>query len=160
LTGHKSVSWVARAAADLAVFNLQNLIVGIQIGAILLVGGFGILAAQIMMVMQKTRDISILRSIGLRRRDIVALFVTQGALIALLGGLFGDLVAWGLTSYLASLIDPSQPYSDAALYICKDPPSYAVGLVFALLVGTLASALPAWRGARVEPVAVLRGSIG
>jgi lipoprotein-releasing system permease protein len=159
LTGHKTVSWIERAAADLAVFKLQNLIVSIQIAAILIVGGFGILAVQIMMVLQKTRDISILRSIGLRRRDVLAVFVIQGALIALVGGLLGDLGAWGLTSYLDSLIDPTQPYSDSALYIFKDPPSYAIGLAFAVGVGALASLLPAWRGARVEPVAVLRGSV-
>jgi lipoprotein-releasing system permease protein len=159
LTGHKASSWIERAATDLAVFDLENKVVSLQIFAILLVGGFGILAVQIMMVLQKTRDISILRSVGLRRRDILAVFVMQGAMIAIVGGLVGDLGAWGLTSYMASLVEPNAPFSDTTLYIYKDPFAYVLGLGFAVVVGAGASLLPAWRASRVEPVAVLRGSV-
>lgn len=160
LTGHKTVSWIERAAADLAVFRLQNIIVSIQIAAMLIVGGFGILAVQIMMVLQKTQDISILRSIGLRRIDILAIFVAQGALIAFAGALAGDLGAWRLIAYLDSLIDKTRPYSETALYVYDDPTVYVLGAVFAVTVGALASLLPAWRGARIEPVDVLRGRVG
>ncbi len=160
LTRHKSVSWLERAASDLAVFKLQNLVVTIQVLALLVVGGFGILAVQIMMVLQKTHDISILRSVGLRRRDVMAVFVTQGVLIAIAGGLLGDLVAWRLVEWLDSLVDKTRPYSETALYVMRDPPSYVWGLAFGVVVGALASLAPAWRGARVEPVEVLRGRIG
>jgi ABC-type lipoprotein release transport system permease subunit len=62
------------------------MVVRFVIGAILLVGGFGILAIQIMIVLQKQRDIAILRSVGLRRADILRIVLLQGVLIALAGG--------------------------------------------------------------------------
>ena len=83
----------------------------------------------------------------------------QGALLALVGGVVGCLVGWGVTSYLAALVDPTRPYSDTTLYIARDPWAYVLGLASALVVGILASLLPAWRASRVEPVAVLRGSM-
>jgi lipoprotein-releasing system permease protein len=160
LTGYKAVSWIERNAGQLSVFNLQNLIVSIQIVAILTVGGFGILAIQIMIVLQKTHDISIMRSIGLRRRDILGIFLAQGILLALVGGLVGDLIGWRLIEYLDSLVDKSQAYTkEAVLYMYKDPPSFFYGLLFAVLVGSASSLIPAWRGSRVEPVEVLRGRV-
>ena len=158
LTHYKVSSWIERNASSFSLFNLQNTVVGIQILAILTVGGFGILAIQIMIVLQKTFDIAILRSIGLRRRDILLIFMAQGTLLAFLGGLLGDLIGWRFIEFLDSLVDKTKAYSDdAILYMYKDPPSYLYGLLFAMTVGALASFLPAWRGARVEPVDVLRG---
>jgi ABC-type lipoprotein release transport system permease subunit len=60
---------------------------------------------------------------------------------------------------MASLVEPNAPFSDTTLYIYKDPLAYVLGLGFAVVIGAGASLLPAWRAARVEPVAVLRGSV-
>jgi lipoprotein-releasing system permease protein len=161
LTGYDAESWQELNAATLSVFGVQNTVVGFQIGAILVVGGFGILAIQIMIVIQKTRDIAILRSVGFRRRDILSIFLMQGAAVAALGAALGDLLGWRFIAYLDSKYDPSLGYKAVAqLRVEADPRAYLWGALFALIIGMLASMIPAWRGGRVEPVDVLRGQLG
>ncbi len=161
ITGYDSESWQESNANFLSLFDMQNAIIGFVITAIMVVGGFGILAIQIMIVLEKTRDIAILRSVGLRRRDILGVFLSQGAVIAIVGAALGDVLGWRLIKFLGNLDVPSQGLvkSDKFL-VYEDPRFYVIGVVFALTLGLLASLLPAWRGSRVEPVDVLRGQIG
>jgi lipoprotein-releasing system permease protein len=161
LTGYDAESWQEMNSGTLSIYSLQNIIVAFQIGAILVVGGFGILAVQIMIVLQKTRDIAILRSVGLRRVDILIVFLLQGAAVAATGAMTGDLLGWRLIAFLDSLYDPTLGYHGGAqLRVYDDPLAYVWGAVFALVIGLFASLLPAWRGSRVEPVEVLRGQLG
>lgn len=161
LSGYDAESWQETNAAFLGLFEVQNRIIGFVVGAVLLTGGFGILAIQIMIVLQKTRDISILRSVGFRRKDILAVFLLQGAVVALFGGLVGDGLGYAICRLLATVkIRIDGGFVKASSFILADtPPLYAAGLVFALVIGLLASALPALRASRVEPVDVLRGQI-
>ena len=71
-------SWQETNANFLGIFQMQDTITGFVVAAILAVGGFGILAIQIIIVLQKTRDIAILRSVGFHRNDILRLSVAGG----------------------------------------------------------------------------------
>ena len=159
--GYDAESWQETNANFLSLFAMQNMIVRFVIGAILLVGGFGILSIQIMIVLQKQRDIAILRSVGLRRLDILRIFLFQGVVIAIVGGVLGDLLGkvaiWNLSRL--KVASEGLVKSDTFL-VYEDPKFYVWGIVFALVVGVIASLIPAWRGSRVEPVDVLRGQIG
>ncbi|MBL8718125.1 MAG: ABC transporter permease [Myxococcales bacterium] len=159
--GYDAESWQETNANFLGIFAMQNMIVKFVVGAILLVGGFGILAIQIMIVLQKQRDISILRSVGLRRADILRIFLLQGLIIATIGGLLGDGLGKVAIHFLSQLKVKSEGLvkSDTFL-IYEDPKFYVYGFCFAILVGTIAALIPAWRGSKVEPVDVLRGQIG
>ncbi|MGZ3421746.1 MAG: ABC transporter permease [Polyangiales bacterium] len=159
--GYDAESWQETNANFLGLFAMQNMILRFVIGAILLVGGFGILAIQIMIVLQKQRDIAILRSVGLRRLDILRIFLFQGVTIAIVGGIIGDLVGKLAIVQLAKLKVHSEGLvkSDTFL-VYEDPMFYVYGIAFALVVGVIASMIPAWRGSKVEPVDVLRGQIG
>jgi hypothetical protein len=84
--GYEAESWQEANANSLSLFVMQNMIANFVIGSILIVGGFGILAIQIMIVLQKQRDIAILRSVGFRRSDILSIFLLQGVIVSLLGG--------------------------------------------------------------------------
>lgn len=137
------------------------MIVRFVIGAILLVGGFGILSVQIMIVLQKQRDIAILRSIGLRKDDILRIFLFQGIVISLVGGLIGDGLGKVALVLLARLkVHTEGLVKSETFLIYEDPAFYVYGMLFALSVGVVASLIPAWRGSNVEPVDVLRGQIG
>lgn len=161
ITGYDTESWQEANANFLSLFDMQNRIVDMVVAAILVVGGFGILAVQIMIVLQKTRDIAILRSIGLRRRDILLVFLVQGVVVALLGAIFGDLLGWRLVEFLGTLKISSEGLVKSSTFLVyKDPRYYAFGALFAMLTGVSASVLPAWRGSKVEPVDVLRGQVG
>jgi lipoprotein-releasing system permease protein len=159
--GYDGESWQESNANFLAIFAMQNLVVRFVIGAILLVGGFGILAIQIMIVLQKQRDIAILRSVGLRRKDILLIFFVQGVVIAIAGGVAGDVLGKISIHYLRMLPLKAEGLVKSDTFLVHENPTfYVYGILFALLVGIVASFIPAFRGSRVEPVEVLRGQIG
>src|SRR6185503_18108437 len=155
--GYDAESWQETNANFLAIFVQQNTIISFVVGAILCVGGFGILAIQIMIVLQKTRDIAILRSVGFRRRDILTAFLLQGAIIALIGAAVGDVAGHYVLVALSHLKNRQEGLVKSETFlIFDDPRFYWYGAGFALTVGLLASVIPALRGSRVEPVDVLR----
>ncbi|MCK6588868.1 MAG: ABC transporter permease [Polyangiaceae bacterium] len=159
--GYDAESWQETNANFLSLFTQQNTIINFVVGAILMVGGFGILAIQIMIVLQKTRDIAILRSVGFHRSDILAAFLLQGAVIALLGAALGSVGGHYIIVALSKLRTNTEGLVKSVYFLVYvDPLMYVYGTLFALLVGLLASFIPAWRGSRVEPVDVLRGQLG
>jgi lipoprotein-releasing system permease protein len=159
--GYDAESWQETNANFLGIFAMQNSVTNFVVLAILLVGGFGILAIQVMIVLQKTRDIAILRSVGFHRRDILVIFLLQGMLVALVGALVGDLVGHYLLVALGNLKVKMEGFIKSDTFLVEDDPKmYLWGALFALVVGTLASLLPAIRASKVEPVDVLRGQIG
>lgn len=161
MTRYDCESWQEAQANFLSLFDMQNMIVAMVIAAILIVGGFGILAIQIMIVLQKTRDISILRSVGFRRKDILLIFLIQGVIVSLLGAFIGDILGWRLVEFLGSLqIKQEGLVKSSTFLVYKDPMFYVYGVFFAMITGITASLLPAWRAAKVEPVDVLRGQVG
>jgi len=159
--GYDAESWQEQNANFLALFKQQNMIIGFVVGAILAVGGFGILAIQIMIVLQKTRDIAILRSIGFHRRDILTAFLLQGAIIASVGAAIGSVLGHYVIVLLGTLKSHQEGLVKSETFLVyEDPVFYFYGVGFALFVGLLASFIPALRASRVEPVDVLRGQIG
>jgi len=159
--GYDAESWQEQNANFLALFKQQNMIISFVVGAILAVGGFGILAIQIMIVLQKTRDIAILRSVGFRKNDILVAFLLQGAIISSIGAAIGSVLGHYLVAFLGTLkIHQEGLVRSETFLVYEDPVFYFYGVGFALFVGLLASLIPALRAARVEPVDVLRGQIG
>jgi lipoprotein-releasing system permease protein len=159
--GYDAESWQETNANFLGVFQMQDTITSFVVGAILSVGGFGILAIQVMIVLQKTRDIAIMRSVGFRRNDILSVFLLQGIIIALVGGAFGDVLGHYLIIALANLKTHQEALVKSEYFLVQDDPKmYLYGVAFALVVGVVASLIPAVRGSQVEPVDVLRGQIG
>ncbi len=159
--GYDAESWQEANANFLSLFAMQNMIVSFVISAILLVGGFGILAVQIMIVLSKQRDIAILRSVGFRRHDILRIFLLQGVIVALVGGLLGDGLGKIALVQLAKLkVHTEGLVKSETFLIYEDPRFYVYGVLFAMVVGVVASLVPAWRGSKVEPVDVLRGQVG
>jgi lipoprotein-releasing system permease protein len=159
--GFDAESWQEQNQNFLSIFKMQEMILNFVVGSILLIGGFGIFAVQIMIVLQKQRDIAILRSVGLRRKDILLVYLIQGVIIALVGGLLGDATGKIAVHFLALLKVKVEGFVKIDTFpMYDDPKMYGYGLLFALLVGVSAAVIPAWRGAKVEPVAVLRGQIG
>src|SRR5258706_4115540 len=159
--GYDAESWQETNANFLGIFQMQDTITNFVVAAILAVGGFAILAIQVMIVLQKTRDIAILRSVGFRRNDILSVFLLQGIIIALTGGAVGCVIGHYLIIALSHLKTHQEGLVKSEYFLVFDDPQvYVYGVLFAVMVGIVASLIPAIRGSKVEPVDVLRGQIG
>jgi lipoprotein-releasing system permease protein len=159
--GYDAESWQETNANFLGIFQMQDTIINFVVGAVLALGGFGILAIQVMIVLQKTRDIAILRSVGFRRNDILSTFLLQGIIIATTGGAIGCVVGHYLLVALSHLKTHQEGLVKSEYFLIDDDPRvYVYGVLFAILVGVVASLIPAIRGSKVEPVDVLRGQLG
>lgn len=158
MLGYDAESWQETNASILGVFTQQNTITSFIIGAVLVVGGFGILAIQIMIVLEKRRDIALLKSVGYTSRDVLAIFLLEGAVVAILGAIAGSALGHLLLTVLRHTKGASGGFVRAENFAIHETTAmYVAAFAFAVFVGILASIAPAWRAARVEPVDVLRG---
>ncbi|HEV2840235.1 MAG TPA: ABC transporter permease [Chthoniobacterales bacterium] len=156
---HESQSWQDREEANLQLFLTLRISAAITVSLIILLAGFGIFNVLTMSVLSKIKEIAILRSIGYRARDISAIFLWQGAMIAVAGSvigcLMGALFTWGVSKIpiqVRGLI-----YANHFL-VTWDWRHYFWATVLAIIAVFIASYVPARRAAQLAPVATLRGS--
>jgi lipoprotein-releasing system permease protein len=158
-TGYKSVSWIEASEDLLSLLLVRNVIMYSVVSAILLVASFGIYNTISTIVMEKTRDIAIMKSIGFRARDVRRIFLTEGLIVGLLGSGFGVLLGIGLMHVLAQVeIRPPGVADVVHLPVWWGAEQYALAMAFALASCLAASYLPARRAGRVHPVDILRGA--
>lgn len=157
--GYKSLSWLEANEDLMSALTIRNIIMYSVVGAILLVASFGIYNTISTIVMEKTRDIAIMKSMGFHARDIRVIFVMEGIFLGLLGTVFGILMGLGLMWVLAQVeinIPEMEDVEGLPLYYGLD--QFVVAALFALASSIGASYLPARKGARVQPVDILRGA--
>jgi ABC-type antimicrobial peptide transport system permease subunit len=115
------------------------------------VGGIGVLNTMLMSVLERTREIGVLRALGWRRRRVLGMIINESLLLGLLGGAVGIIVALGLT-YLFSLI----PMFGSILTPQWDVMIFGRAFTVALLLGLLGGLYPAYRATRLQPIEALR----
>ncbi len=159
LFGHRSRSWQEREAGNLQVFSVLRLSAGITVSLIILLAGVLIFNTLTMTVLDKVREIAILRSMGYRRFDITVIFVFQGFIIAFLGSLlgagFGALITYGLSQIPIKV--RGILYTDRFIVAWR-PEHYYYAALIAFFAVITASYFPARRAANLAPVDILRGS--
>jgi lipoprotein-releasing system permease protein len=157
--GYKSVSWIEASEDVMSLLLVRNLIMYSVVGAILVVAAFGIYNTISTIVMEKTRDIAILKSMGFRARDVRRVFLIEGLIVGSLGSSFGVLAGIGLMAVLAQIeVRPPGVAEIVHLPIWWGADQYALAAAFALLSCVVASYLPARRAGQVHPVDILRGA--
>lgn len=130
-----------------------QIVVGGIAGISLVVGAIGIMNSMYTSVMERTRDIGIMKSIGAKNRDILTIFLLESGIIAALGGLFG--VALGTLIALGA--EAATQAAGFALIVIKiDPYLIAFGIAFAFVLGMIAGALPAHHASKMKPVDAMR----
>jgi lipoprotein-releasing system permease protein len=159
LFDHTCESWQEREQANLQVFITLRVSAAITVSLIILLAGFGIFNVLTMSVLSKVREIAILRSMGYRRRDISAIFLWQGALIAAVGSLIGCIVGAFMTLGISHIPIRVRGllYTDTFL-VAWDWHHYLWATLLAILAVAIASYVPARRAAELPPVTTLRGS--
>jgi lipoprotein-releasing system permease protein len=158
-TGYKSVSWQEASKDLLDALTIRNVIMYTVVGAILLVACFGIYNVISTVVLEKTRDIAILKSMGFRARDIRLIFTIEGALIGLGGSILGVAMGSAMMRAVEQVeIKPPGSTDAISLPIYWGLDQFALAASFAILSAVFAAWLPARKGGRVHPVDILRGA--
>lgn len=158
---YRTESWEETNGNVLSLFVIQNAIMYSVVGAILLVAAFGIYNIISTVVYEKTRDIAILKSLGLAERDIQAIFVIEGLIVGLLGAMVGALVGLGLIELLAQIRFQSGGgviRGREGFILARETWPYIAGGAFALAASALAALIPARRAAGLNPVDIVRGA--
>jgi ABC-type antimicrobial peptide transport system permease subunit len=121
----------------------------------ILVGGLGMMNAQLMSVVERTREIGVLRAMGWRRKRVVGMILGEALIVALLGGAMGLLLSLGLMSLLTRM-----PAVGGFLSGTLAPGAYVQAIVIAAVLGLVGGGYPAWRASRLAPVEAMRAESG
>jgi lipoprotein-releasing system permease protein len=160
-------TWRDMQGPLLAAVQLETTILNILLFLIIAVAGFGILATFFMIVVEKTRDIGILKSLGASHRGVMAIFLSYGLSLGVVGASVGmvlGLVFVANINAIAALVErlTGREVFDPTVYYFSEIPTIisplTVGwiVVGAMMIAVLASVLPAVRAARMQPVEALR----
>ncbi len=157
--GYKALSWIEASEDFLSLLLIRRIIMYSVVSAILVVASFGIYNTLSTIVMEKTRDIAILKSMGFHARDIRGIFLIEGVIIGLIGSAAGVLCGMGLMRALGSISFHIPGVADLQhLPLDWSVTQYALAAGFALASCITAAYLPARRGGRLHPVDILRGA--
>jgi ABC-type antimicrobial peptide transport system permease subunit len=137
--------------------RLRLALLGLAVVALVL-ACLGIANTMYTAVLERTKEIGVLKALGARRRDILQLFVAEAALIGLAGGLVGALIAIGLARLGNTLVDRlAHRVTGAGLDVFRTDLAVVVAaLVLAVVLSTVSGLLPAVRAARQDPSRALR----
>ena len=158
-TGYKSVSWVEASEDILSLLLVRNVIMFSVVSAILVVAAFGIYNTISTIVMEKTRDIAIMKAMGFHSRDLERIFLLEGLIVGVIGSAAGVLLGVVLMRVLGEVVIRPPGVSEVVhLPIWWGAEQYALAILFAMLSCLAASYLPARRAGSVHPVNILRGA--
>jgi ABC-type lipoprotein release transport system permease subunit len=116
---------------------------------------FGAINTMYAIVAARTREIGTLRALGFSRRAVLAAFLIESVILALIGGAIGCLLAFPMNGYSTGT-GQTQSFSEIAFNFRITPGIVVSGMVFAVVMGVLGGLLPALRGARLPITAALR----
>jgi lipoprotein-releasing system permease protein len=156
---YRTDDWKTMNASLFSALKLEKLVMGVILLLIVVVAAFNIVSTLVMVVTDKTREIGILKSMGLTSRRVLVIFIFQGLVIGLVGSLLGG----GGGLLLNFLIDrfhliriPGDIYFVSYLPVRSDPADVATILLATVLISLLATVYPARQAARLTPVDAIR----
>src|SRR5215472_10149913 len=157
--GFMSTNWMEQNRAIFRALRLERVVTFITIGLIVFVAALNILISLIMMVMEKTRDIAVLVSMGAKRRQIRRIFMYQGILIGVIGTVIGLIAGFVLSwagghYHLFSL--SAEVYSIDYVPFAPRPWDGLLVSLVAIGVSFIATLYPSWSAASVLPAEALR----
>lgn len=155
MTGIEADSWIATNAQFFSAVQAQktsNTTIRFFVG---LSVAFGIASVLVVSVVQKSREIGILRAMGISRGQILRMFLLQGGLVGLAGSIVGSAI--GLTALILWQIYARNPDGTPLFPLLIEPGLFIATLLLATLTGLVAAFAPALRAARLDPVVAIRG---
>jgi lipoprotein-releasing system permease protein len=142
-----------------SALKLEKIAMFIILLLIVLVAAFNIIGTLVMIVIEKTREIGILRSMGCSQRQILMIFLTQGLIVGVFGILvglaIGFFICWSLNSWMPIEM-PAGVYGISTMPVLIKWETVGIIVAAALAICLLASLVPAWRASRLQPTTALR----
>jgi lipoprotein-releasing system permease protein len=163
VTGHRVETWEESSQASLKLFRMIGMTTYLLTGFVLVVAGLGIANKLTTIILDKERDIAILRSFGFSRGALRGVFLLEGVLLGSAGAALGCGAAAAAIAYFTAFPIRFAPREGAVLaytelFLARDPRYYLIISVAALVISALAALVAVRRAVRVVPVEVLRGS--
>ncbi len=138
-------------AAGIILGLIQLILIGIA-SISLLVGGIGIMNTMLMSVIERTREIGVMKAIGAPTKTVLAIFLIEAGYIGMIGGIIGIIFGFSISL----LISVAAAYSGFTLRIFIGPELAIGALAFSMIVGMVSGIIPARRAAKLEPTEALR----
>ncbi len=158
-------SFVQNVVSNL--MGMMSTLLGAIAAISLVVGGIGIANTMYMTVMEKTREIGIMKAIGAKGKYILLLFLLESGIMGLIGGVLGIVFGCGLGEgflFFRRIMASSSQFNETArsmsslmyVHMSITPELVLLGLVFSFLVGIFSGLLPARRASKLDPIVALR----
>ncbi|MEK6223017.1 MAG: ABC transporter permease [Chloroflexota bacterium] len=135
-----------------AITGVLTIFLGGIAGISLLVGGIGIMNIMLVSVIERTKEIGLRKAMGARKRDILFQFLTESALLSLIGGIVGIILGW----LIAEGVRLIAVANDTSLNPIVGIDAVLLATIFSTAVGLFFGLYPANRAANLEPVEALR----
>jgi len=156
---YRAKDWSELNRSLFSALQMEKVVMAVILGFIVLVASFIIVATLIMLVLEKRREIAILKSMGAGVPSIMKIFVAEGVTIGAVGTAFGLLLGYGTCLFVDKVGIPLDPevYYISNLPVLIEPAQFGLVALLALAIAYLATLYPATKAARLRPVNGLRG---
>lgn len=157
--GFMTTNWMDQNKALFRALRLERVVTYITIGLIVFVAALNILISLTMMVMEKTKDIAVLMSLGTKRKQIRRVFIAQGVLIGIIGTAIGLVLGYALSwaggHYHFISLSP-EVYSIDYVPFAPRPMDGLITALVSIGISFVATIYPSWSAARILPAEALR----
>lgn len=156
---YQSQDWSEMNQSLFSALWLEKMAISITIGLIVMVAALNIIASLILLVMEKSRDIAILKTMGAAPRSIMGIFMLQGAVIGCIGTAAGAVGGYGISTFLDRyrlIRVPIDVYQISYVPFTIEPRDFALVIVSALAICFLATIYPSRQASRLDPAEALR----
>ncbi len=153
-----TLDWAELNRNLFTALEIQKVMLSLVIATIIFVAAFNVIATLIMIVIEKKREIAILKAMGATDQTVLGVFMVQGVVIGVIGTAIGLLLGGGVVGYLARYefeLDP-KVYLIDHVPVVVSPTEFLITIVVALLICSVATLVPSWWAARMLPVDGLR----
>ncbi|NTU98065.1 MAG: ABC transporter permease [Chlorobiaceae bacterium] len=162
-SGYISESWDETNRNVIEFYNRNAVITLVLVGFVFIVAGLGVSSVMTTVVLQKVKDIAILRSMGVQRGSITRIFMLEGFMIGVIGVLFGSPVGHVICHFVSSIrfvASTAGVLKSDRINLVETPGVHLIVIGFGILISVISSLNPARKATRYLPVRILRGEVG